>query len=516
MPHPWTDAPLGTADRLPSEAELLARASRKVMGTLRAHGYRAAQVPMYEDFGLYERLYGQDIRQHLITFDTDRTYALRPDLTAGLCRAAAHALDGATPASPLRLASSGAAFRHERPRPLRLREFVQVGVERLGDHPDDRDGADLEILSLARLALAELGVQGGLVRVGHAQARAKLLDAIPLPHRARVSGLLDALARLRERLEPPRTGADQALDLEREARARPTPRDHADLPTLLDELGRRLRPFAPDLQPDPAPDASPAQRAELFLQRLEDALTRSAREAGLSHAQAEALLDLCTLSASLDELADRAAPLCPDLRPLLKTALKHIEGCAQDLEPCVLRFGLGPARWGDFYTGFVFELDAPVLGPDVSQLVGGGRYDRAMERLGAAPMPACGFALGLERLLAAARLLHGEEVTRKRLIPPEPLLICFTDRPGSLDKAAWLGEELGRRACPIAYHPRPIPDPDPRGGLSDSFVQALSALPGTPYRHAVLADGDELFVAHVENGSCFEADLQTLLLMFSR
>ena len=51
----------------------------------------------------------------------------------------------------------------------------------------------------------------------------------------------------------------------------------------------------------------------------------------------------------------------------------------------------------DYYTGIVFEGHTQALG---APLGGGGRYDRLLERFGAA-LPATGFAIRLERVLAA-------------------------------------------------------------------------------------------------------------------
>lgn len=51
----------------------------------------------------------------------------------------------------------------------------------------------------------------------------------------------------------------------------------------------------------------------------------------------------------------------------------------------------------DYYTGIVFEGHTAALG---APLLGGGRYDRLLERFGV-PLPATGFGIRLERVLAA-------------------------------------------------------------------------------------------------------------------
>jgi ATP phosphoribosyltransferase regulatory subunit len=65
-------------------------------------------------------------------------------------------------------------------------------------------------------------------------------------------------------------------------------------------------------------------------------------------------------------------------------------------------FDLGLIRDLDYYTGAVFEVYDPALG---APLGGGGRYDDLLGRFGR-PLPAVGFALGVDRLHIA---LAGEE-----------------------------------------------------------------------------------------------------------
>jgi ATP phosphoribosyltransferase regulatory subunit len=65
-------------------------------------------------------------------------------------------------------------------------------------------------------------------------------------------------------------------------------------------------------------------------------------------------------------------------------------------------FDLGLVRNLGYYTGAVFEVYDPALGAPIG---GGGRYDELLGRFGR-PLPAVGFALGVERLHIA---LAGEE-----------------------------------------------------------------------------------------------------------
>ena len=60
-------------------------------------------------------------------------------------------------------------------------------------------------------------------------------------------------------------------------------------------------------------------------------------------------------------------------------------------------FDLGLVRDLGYYTGAIFEVYDPALGHVIG---GGGRYDDLLGRFGR-PLPACGFALFVERMHVA-------------------------------------------------------------------------------------------------------------------
>ena len=90
------------------------------------------------------------------------------------------------------------------------------------------------------------------------------------------------------------------------------------------------------------------------------------------------------LADDLDESSIRAFD---ELQALLRDA-----GVAFRLNPRLVR-GL------DYYNGAVYEWTSSQLGAQ-NAVCAGGRYDGLIEQLGGKPAPACGFAMGLERLLA--------------------------------------------------------------------------------------------------------------------
>ena len=63
-----------------------------------------------------------------------------------------------------------------------------------------------------------------------------------------------------------------------------------------------------------------------------------------------------------------------------------------------VEFDMSLARGLDYYTGPVFE--GQYLGkPYVGSILGGGRYDKLIERFGGSPTPATGISIGIDRLI---------------------------------------------------------------------------------------------------------------------
>lgn len=119
--------------------------------------------------------------------------------------------------------------------------------------------------------------------------------------------------------------------------------------------------------------------------------------------------------------------LCDDCKNHFVRVLEYLDevGAPYNLNPYLVR-GL------DYYARTVFELfpeeEAAVERQDA--LGGGGRYDDLIKFLGGRPTPACGFALGIERLILA--------IKRKNLVVPE------SEKPAIF--LAQLGENARRRA----------------------------------------------------------------------
>jgi histidyl-tRNA synthetase len=102
---------------------------------------------------------------------------------------------------------------------------------------------------------------------------------------------------------------------------------------------------------------------------------------------------------------------------------EEVKGLLSDLD---IAFEEDPylVRGLDYYSRTLFELESPNLGAQ-SALAGGGRYDRLALEVGSRqPVPAVGFAAGLERLFIA---LHAQGVALPGQPHPDVFLVALGD-----------------------------------------------------------------------------------------
>jgi histidyl-tRNA synthetase len=165
-------APRGTYDVLPDEAQRRVALERHAAGVLEAAGYRRIETPVFEATELFERGVGEAtdiVRKEMYTFDdgAGRSLTLRPEGTAPVCRAylehGMHKLP-----QPVKLYYISCFFRAEAPQRGRYRQFWQVGAEALGSSAPETD-AELIVL-LARL-LGTLGVRDLRLRLSSLGSR---------------------------------------------------------------------------------------------------------------------------------------------------------------------------------------------------------------------------------------------------------------------------------------------------------------------------------------------------------
>jgi len=133
-----------------------------------------------------------------------------------------------------------------------------------------------------------------------------------------------------------------------------------------------------------------------------------------------------------------AAPKLMDY--LGEESLKHFEGVQGLLKDAGLPCRINPrlVRGLDYYNLTVFEWVTDQLGAQ-GTVCAGGRYDGLVGQLGGKPAPACGFAMGVERLLA----LWADQGNRLEKVAPDVYVVHQ-------------GEAAARYAFRVAEHLRDV------------------------------------------------------------
>ncbi|CAN5483861.1 histidine--tRNA ligase [soil metagenome] len=152
----------GTQDIFGEEQRRFARVLASFEQVRRLYAFQRVDIPVFEDTQVFARSIGETtdvVSKEMYTFP-DRggdSLTLRPEFTAGICRA--YLTEGWQQFAPLKLATSGAVFRYERPQKGRFRQFHQIDAEIIGAA---EPAADVELLVLADQLLRELGISDGV------------------------------------------------------------------------------------------------------------------------------------------------------------------------------------------------------------------------------------------------------------------------------------------------------------------------------------------------------------------
>jgi histidyl-tRNA synthetase len=169
-----------------------------------------------------------------------------------------------------------------------------------------------------------------------------------------------------------------------------------------------------------------------------------------------------------------AAPKLLD--DLDEVSLQHFEALQALLRAAGVSFSINPrlVRGLDYYNFTVFEWVTDQLGSQ-GTVCAGGRYDGLVEQLGGKPAAACGFAMGVERLLA---LMEAQGIA-----PPLPALDVYVVHVGEQADAVSMrvAEQLRDAGLSVALH---------CGG--GSFKSQLKKADASGARFAVILGDDEV------------------------
>jgi len=180
MIHP---IPPGTRDVLPEEMRELRRLQRDLLDAFEGRGYGEVSTPAIEYDEVLARGDGRTASSAYRFFDErGDLLALRSDMTVPIARLAASRLAGA--GTPLRLCYMASAYRAVRPQRGQMREFIQAGVELIGE-PAPRGTA--EVVEVLEAALDAAGLDRAVIGLGDADLYRQLLTEFGVEGEARES-----------------------------------------------------------------------------------------------------------------------------------------------------------------------------------------------------------------------------------------------------------------------------------------------------------------------------------------
>lgn len=159
----------------------------------------------------------------------------------------------------------------------------------------------------------------------------------------------------------------------------------------------------------------------------------------------------------------------------------HFESVQQILRARGVSFEINPrlVRGLDYYNRTVFEWVTDKLGAQ-SAVCAGGRYDGLIEQVGGKPAPACGFAMGVERLLALMQEC-GQAITQ-----PVPDIYIVHQGVHAAEYAWKAAEYLRDADCRVILHCG-----------SGSFKAQMKKADASGARYALIIGDDEALAQQV-------------------
>jgi len=153
---------------------------------------------------------------------------------------------------------------------------------------------------------------------------------------------------------------------------------------------------------------------------------------------------------------------------------EHFERLQRFLQESGIEYAIDPrlVRGLDYYNRTVFEWVTARLGAQ-GTVAGGGRYDGLFEQLGGKPTPACGFAIGIERMI-----LLMQEAGAKAAAAPLAYVVHDGD---AATRLAWrAGEMLRDAGLAVVVN-----------GGGGSFKSQMKRADASGARYALLIGADE-------------------------
>lgn len=367
------------------------------------YGFEPLETPAVENIETLMGKYGEEGNQlvfkilkrgeHEKTGEAD--LALRYDLTVPLARVVAQ-YQNELPKFFKRYQIQP-VWRADRPARGRFREFYQCDVDILGSRSML---VEAEICAAANEVLTKLGFNDFAIRINHRHALTGMLQAAGVSaaqHEIALVALdkLDKIARAGVEKEFQERGIEATAGS-----------------SLLDFFGE--------------------------LSSLDHAAEIVAAE---DHAQKRTALNAAILGRLVEFVGDNelGARGVDELRSIMKFA---------DSEGIASRIEIDPtlARGLSYYTGAIMEINVSGIG----SLGGGGRYDNLVGMFSGQDVPACGFSLGLERIIVV--MTEREMFPAQLVSSPADVMVSIWNEDSVADSIA-LAQELRGAGFRVDLYP---------------------------------------------------------------
>jgi histidyl-tRNA synthetase len=401
MPSPKTQPARGMRDFLPADV----RKREHVIGIIKSvyerYGFEPLETPAVENIETLMGKYGEEGNQlifkilkrgeHAKTGEAD--LALRYDLTVPLARVVAQYQNDLP--TFFKRYQIQPVWRADRPARGRFREFYQCDVDVLGSKSMV---VEAELIAAASDALVALGFNDFTIRVNHRQV---------------LNGILD--------------------------QAGIAPDQHSDALIALDKMDKAgPEGVARELNQRGIVDESAVKLMRFFegLAGAQHAVELADLADGRAAYNADVLGRLVEFIGP-NELGARGVD---DLRQVLQ--LTKAAGASQriKLDPTLAR-GLA------YYTGAIIEINVADL---AGSLGGGGRYDNLVGMFLGKDVPACGFSLGLERIIVV--MSEREMFPKELLSSPADVMVTLWNED-SIGESIALASELRSAGLRVDLYP---------------------------------------------------------------
>ncbi len=319
------------------------------------YGFEPLETPAVENIETLLGKYGEEGNQLIFKIlkrgEHERTgeadLALRYDLTVPLARVVAEYGDRLP--KFFKRYQIQPVWRADRPARGRFREFYQCDVDAIGSRSTV---VEAELCAAASEALTKLGFTNFTIRLNHRQI---------------LAGVLDAAGVTTER--------------------------HADALVALDKLDKIGREgVAKEFSERGITEESGARLLSFFegLAALEHAAQLVDIEGEGRGSEMDAV-NAAFLGRLVEFVGDNEAGArgIDELRSIIELSAAYGANAKLKIDPSL-------ARGLSYYTGAIMEISVPDL---AGSLGGGGRYDNLVGMFSGKDVPACGFSLGLERII---------------------------------------------------------------------------------------------------------------------